>query len=337
MKKYDVFGIGNALLDIQAFVDYDFIKKTGFDKGVMTLIDDEKGKEILEFLKNYKISKIPGGACSNTTSALAKLGGKAIFYGVVSDDEYGKTYIDKITKNGVKSIVKIKDHGISGSSNILTTPDAERTMLTNLGISREYSITDIDEKLFLDSKIFHITGYKWDTDIQKEVIEHFLEKAKSNGITISFDIADPFCINRNKEDFKRIIPQYVNILFANKEEASVLSGSNDPAGAGVIIRKMGPKIVLVKVGSEGAYLFYDDKVEKIEPYKAPKVLDSTGCGDSFAGGFLYGYSKGYTLTQSAKIANLIASQMVSVAGVDYEKLDFEGYIIPFINEKLVGS
>ncbi len=335
MSKYDVFGIGNALLDIQAFVDYDFIKNTGFDKGVMTLIDDEKGKKILEMLKDHKISKVPGGACSNTISAVGKLGGKGIFYGVVSNDEYGKTYIEKIAKNGVKSIVKTHPYGISGSSNILTTPDAERTMLTNLGISREYAIEDIDENLFLSSKIFHITGYKWDTDLQKKVIEHFLEKAKKNGMVVSFDIADPFCINRNKDDFKRIIPQYVDILFANKEEATVLSGSSDPVEAGKIIRKMGPKIVLVKVGAEGAYLFYDNAFEKIEPYKAPKVLDSTGCGDSFAGGFLYGYTKGYTHTQSAKIANLIASQMVSVAGVDYEKIDFEGYILPFIKDNIL--
>ncbi|OHD19184.1 MAG: hypothetical protein A2086_16725 [Spirochaetes bacterium GWD1_27_9] len=322
MAKYDVFGLGNALVDIQAFVPESFLNKLNIPKGVMHLIEEKTSRNILNSISEYKPNSFPGGSCANTISTISMLGANSIFTGVVSDDLYGRLYESKISERGVKSLIRKLGTGLTGTSIVLTTEDAERTMNTHLGVSREFTKDDIDLELLSESKVFHTTGYKWDTPNQKEAVEFAMSNAKKFNLSVSFDIADPFCIERNVSDFKRIISNYVDILFGNKDEVKFLTGTEDPIEAGKIIRKMGPKIVMVKVGGEGSFLFYEDKIVKIDIYKAEKVLDSTGCGDTFAGGFLYGYTKGYTPEQCAKIASYVASQIISVAGVQYESLDF---------------
>jgi len=150
-----------------------------------------------------------------------------------------------------------------------------------------------------------------------------METAKIMNKKVSFDLADPYCVGRNIDDFKRIINSFVNIVFGNEEEAKMLTGENDPIKAGESIRKMGAEIVLVKVGGNGSWLFYDDKQIKISVSKAETVLDSTGCGDSYAGGFLFGITNGFTNEKSADIASLVAGKMISVPGAQFESLNFK--------------
>ena len=333
-KIFDVFGIGNALMDIQTFVPEKIIKKLKLSKGTMQLIDEKRAKEILNEIAGFKSVSLPGGSCANSMSTIAFLGGKPVFTGIVSDDFYGRLYLSKITQRGVKSLIKVKDNGVTGTSIVLTTEDAERTMNTHLGICRELSKDDIDVDVLLESKLMHTTGYKWDTESQKGALEFAMSNSKENGIEISFDIADPFCVERNISDFKRIISNYVDLLFGNNEEAKILTGKSDPAEAGKIISEMGPKIVLVKDGCRGSYLFYNGKMSKIDIYKASEVLDSTGCGDVYAGGFLYGYTQGYEIEKCAKIASLVASKIISVPGVQFESLDFNG-IKDFIKKNIL--
>jgi sugar/nucleoside kinase (ribokinase family) len=321
-KNYSIFGIGNALMDIQCFVPDAVIKKLKLKKGTMQLVEEELSKEIINSISGYKSISLPGGSCANTMSTMAFLGANPVFIGIVSDDFYGRLYLSKITQRGVKSLIKVKDNGITGTSIVLTTEDAERTMNTHLGICRELSIEDIELDVLSESKMMHTTGYKWDTDGQKEAIEFAMKSSKEMGLEISFDIADPFCVQRNLADFKRIISDYIDVIFGNHDEMKILTGEIDPVKAGIAVRRMGAKIVLVKVGCEGSYLFYDDKVIKIDIYKADKVLDSTGCGDVYAGGFLYGYTEGYDFEKCAKIASYSASKIISVPGVQFEMLDF---------------
>ena len=323
MSEFDVFGFENALMDIQAFVPDSLLKKLKINKGVMHLIEEKESRDILNNISSYKTMSFPGGSAANTLSTIAMLGGRSIFSGVVSDDFYGRLYESKLAGRGVKTVIKKLQTGLTGTSIILTTEDAERTMLTHLGVCREYSKDDIDIELFSKARIFHCTGYQWDTPKQKEATQFMMEKAKSLGLKVSMDIADPFCIERNVDDFKKLISEHVDILFANKEEAKFLTGIDDPVEAGKAVRKMGAEVILVKVGSEGSYLFYEDRIEKIDVYTPEKVLDSTGCGDIFGGGFLYGYSKGYDLVKCAKIASFMASRIISVPGVQLESLDSE--------------
>ncbi len=323
METYSVFGIGNALMDIQAFVSDKFLKKLKIAKGAMHIIEENTSKEILNEIISYKTISMPGGSCANTISTIACLGGKPVFTGVVGDDFYGRLYESKITGRGVKSLIRFKNIGLTGTSIILTTEDAERTMNTHLGVCRDLTKDDIDLDILSHSKMFYTTGYKWDTPTQKETIEFVMKSAKELGLIIGFDIADTFCIERNVKDFKRIIADYVDILFGNIDEARILTGIDDPIQAGREIRKKGVDIVVIKVGCQGSYVFYEDEVKKIDIYKPDKVLDSTGCGDVYSGGFLYGYCEKYPIEKCAKIASYIASQIISVPGVQLESLDFD--------------
>ena len=300
----------------------------------MHLVDEKKSQEILNNVISYKTISLPGGSCANTVSVIAKLGGKPVYTGIVVDDFYGRLYESKIVERGVKSLIGMKATGLTGTSIILTTEDAERTMNTHLGVCRDLTKDDIDLDILSQSKILHCTGYQWDSPSQKEAVEFAMSNAKKMGLSISFDIADPFCIERNVLDFKRIISDYVDILFGNIEEAKILTGCEDPIEAGKKMRKMGAKIAIVKVGSEGSYLFYDDKVEKNDVYGPVEIIDSTGCGDIFGGAFLYGYTKNYQLKKCGKIASYLASQIICAPGVQLEALNFDK-IKTFINENIL--
>lgn len=320
--NYDVFGLGNALMDVQLFVQDSLLNDLKIEKGIMHLVDEEKSIEILNAISDIKSINIPGGSCANTLGALAMLGSKVAYTGVVADDMYGRLYGKKLSERGVKVLLRFKDTGLTGTSIILTSDDAERTMVTHLGVCREYTSEDVDMEIFRNSSIFHCTGYQWDTESQKETVEWLMSKANRLAKTVSFDIADPFCISRNVDDFKRIIHDYVDILFGNIDEAKILTGLEDPIEAGKAILKMGAKIAVVKVGSQGSYIFSGDEIIKIDVFKAEKVLDSTGCGDTYAAGFLYGYTKKWPLKKCGDTASKLASKIISVPGVQFEKMDF---------------
>lgn len=320
---YDVFGLGNTLVDVQTFIDDAFLGKHGIDKGIMTLIDEQRSREILEAIANLKTKYIPGGSCGNTISTVAVMGGKAVYTGVVADDMYGRLYETKIAERGTKSLIRFIDRGLTGTSIILTSPDAERTMLTHLGVCGEFTKDDLDLETLAQSAVFHTTGYEFDTPLQKEAVLEAMKIAKKRGVKVSFDIADPFCIERNREELKEVIEKYVDILFGNREEIRILTGNDDPIEAGKQLREAGPEICLVKVGAEGSYVFYEDQCRKIPVYSAERVLDSTGCGDIYAGGFLYGYTRGYSLEAAAHIASYLAAQIIAVAGVQIEQFDLD--------------
>lgn len=336
MAKYDVFGLGNALMDVQSFIPDNVLEKIDLAKGVMHLVDDNKSREISSAISEYKTLSVPGGSCANTMSTISVLGGKSVYTGIVADDMFGRMYENKIASRGVKTLIRKLDTGITGTSIILTTPDAERTMVTNLGVCRNYVKEDINVDVLTDSAIFHCTGYQWDTDSQKEAVKFAMTTAKNNGIKVSFDIADPFCIERNAAEFQEVISKNVDILFGNKEEVKILTGKDDPIEAGKAIAAMGVEIVVVKVGSEGSYIFNNGKMITVNIYQADKVLDSTGCGDIYGGGFLFGLAKGYDLETCGKIASYMAAQIISVPGVGLESLDLTK-IGEFIDTQIVGK
>ncbi|MBP5706774.1 MAG: adenosine kinase, partial [Spirochaetales bacterium] len=314
----------------------DVLKKLKLDKGIMHLVDDNKSREIASAISEYKTISAPGGSCANTMSTISMLGGKSVYTGIVADDMFGRMYENKIAGRGVKTLIRKMSEGITGQSIILTTPDAERTMNTNLGVCRNYAKSDINVDVLSDSTVFHCTGYHWDTDCQKEAVKFAMNTAKNKKVKVSFDIADPFCIGRNAEEFMKVISENVNILFGNKEEIKMLTGKEDPIEGGKKIADMGVDIVVVKVGSEGSYIFQNGKMIKVDIYKADKVLDSTGCGDIYGGGFLYGLAKGYDLEKCGKIASYMAAQIISVPGVQLESLDFDK-IHNFIDTEILAK
>lgn len=320
MVQFDVFGMGNSLIDIQAFVDDTLLDSIGVNKGIMHLIDEERSRSILTRLERIPTEMVPGGSCANTISTVAFLGGQPVYTGIVAEDEYGNVYDDKIQGYGVTTITKWVKHGMTGSSIILTTPDAERTMNTHLGVCREFAKNDIDLDTLKECKVFHLAGYMWDTDNQKETAIYAMEHAKQFGLKVSFDIADPFLVERNRGEFPKIIKEYVDILFGNAQEVMMLTDIDSPLEAGKALQQ-DCGIVAVKIGKEGSFVI-TDKVEKVASFPV-EAIDTTGAGDSYAGGFLYAYCQNKPLAECGRFANYIASRIVTVKALGFHLLDRE--------------
>ena len=164
----DVFGLGNTLVDIQTFVDDKLLKKLKITKGIMTLIEEKQSMEVLTAIANLKAKSLPGGSCGNSISMAALMGAKTVYTGVVADDMYGRLYEKIISERGVKSMLRFTNTGLTGTAIVLTSADAERTMLTHLGVCGEFTKSDLNMELLSDSAIFHTTGYEFDTPTQKE-------------------------------------------------------------------------------------------------------------------------------------------------------------------------
>jgi sugar/nucleoside kinase (ribokinase family) len=318
MSEFDVFGMGNSLIDIQAFVSDQFLDDIGVTKAIMHLIDEERSRSILKRLERIPTEMLPGGSCANTISTIAFLGGHPVYTGVIADDEYGRVYEEKLQSRGVKTMTKWVKHGMTGSSIILTTPDAERTMNTHLGVCREFTKSDINVDVLKQCRAFHLTGYMWDTDAQKETAIFAMEQAKHFGLKVSFDLADPFLVERNRGEFPKIIEEYVDLLFGNAQEVMMLTDIDSPVDAGRELQKR-CEVAMVKIGKEGSYVIMET-IEKVASFFV-EAIDTTGAGDAYAGGFLYAYCQGRTLAECGRIANYIASKIVTVKGLGFHLLD----------------
>ena len=194
-KKFDVFGVGNALVDTLASIDHDFLHRAEIKKGVMTLVDTESQNKLLNFLKEHRLELRSGGSAANTMIALANSGGNGCYTGKVADDEHGKFYKKDMEDAGIIFDVPAAKDGKTGTCVVLTTPDADRTMLTNLGISTSLSKQDIHEERLKDSQIAYVEGYLWDGQNTKEASVHTMEVAKKNGSKVAFTYSGRDCIS----------------------------------------------------------------------------------------------------------------------------------------------
>ena len=306
----DVFGLGNPLVDILARVDDDFLKKNNLNKGIMHLIDEDQKKRLLDSLGNTHIDMEAGGSCPNTIATLGLMGINAALAGKVGRDELGTVFKEKITQKKVHSFLKT-EKGDTGTSIILITPDKERTMNTHLGVCREYKKEDLPAAVFESTSIFYFTGYMWDTENQKEATRHAIKNAAAKGIKIVFDVADPFAVERFRDDFLAIIKNNADIVLANASEAEILTGKSISEG----VKLLGDhaEIAVVKNGEEDTHIFSKGDRFKIPSFKTD-VMDTTGAGDNFSAGFIFGLIKGYPLSLCGKIASFIASKTIEKIG-----------------------
>jgi sugar/nucleoside kinase (ribokinase family) len=321
MRSVSILSICNPLMDFITHVQPEFLKRIGAQPGTMNLIDEETLKGILGEMKSHFV--LPGGSGANTLRGFSWCNRnghlpKSLFFGAVGDDAVGKEYINKLTDASVESrIVQKKEK--TGVSIIAVTPDFERTMFTFLGACRSISETDIDFSLIPQASLLHFTGYLWDTDNQRQIAREAVGMARSSKTIVSFDLADPFVVNRYREDFLSWIPGHIDLLFGNREEFSILCGTllHDEE----ILSKAGslaPTIVM-KVGARGAYAVKDGKLIHV-PGKKVKTHDTTGAGDAFAGGFLYRYLEQKPLAECTRSGNALAASIVEVEGCDYAKI-----------------
>ena len=320
MKEHNhmVYGIGNPLIDIIVSVEEQDIVDLGIHKGTMALIDGERMEELMLLAKERQTSYSCGGSCPNTIIALSCLGVETTLAGKIGSDENGKIYRERLRELGVNDQLVVTDSEKTGSTVILITPDSERSMNTFLGANRLYEAKDVDEETAEKASFFHFTGYMWDTTSQQEAISKALKITnKHNGI-VSFDLADPFAVGRYREPFLNLIKEHCDIVYANREEARILFDNYDPYEC---CRSMGKlcRTAIVKNGKKGSYISHEGKIFSI-PVKGPVVpTDTTGAGDVYAAGFLYGQYHQYSIEESGIIASILAGEIITQRGAQFSK------------------
>lgn len=305
MKK--IIGIGNALTDILFQVDDNALKMFDLPKGSMQLVDAGLSAAIQKTFSSIPKSMVAGGSASNTINGIARLGGETAFIGKVGKDEIGAFYTADTKKNGVHPLLLTSDTP-SGNCTVLVSPDGERTMCTYLGASCELSARDLTPDLFSDCFIFHIEGYLvQNTDL----ISKAAQMAKAAGAQVSIDLASYNVVEENLDFLKKLVKEHIDIVFANEEEAKAFTGLEAREALDTIAGLC--NIAIVKTGKHGSYIKHNGQTIRIASIPA-ECIDSTGAGDLYAAGFLYGLSKNYDLEKCGKLGSLVAGKTVEIVG-----------------------
>ncbi len=303
-----ILGMGNALVDVLVRLNDDnVLKELELPKGSMQLIDETKRKKIFERIDGYDISLATGGSASNTMLALARMGADVGFIGKVGSDQYGKFYIDEIREAGVKPYFFSED-ALSGTAMTLITPDGERTFGTFLGAASGLESKDLQQDVFLPYNLFYVEGY---LIFNFELIENAMKIAKSLGAKVAVDLASYNVVESNREQFMKLIHKYVDVVFANEEEARMLTGK-DPYEA-VRMLAANTEIAVVKVGAEGSYIMRGETLVQVPAIKT-QMIDATAAGDFYAAGFFYGMIHNAGLEQCGRIGSLLASNVIQIVG-----------------------
>lgn len=312
----DVLGIGNAIVDVLSQTDDDFLSENGLAKGTMTLIDADQAEGL--YAKMGPSVEVSGGSAANTIACLASLGGQGAFIGKVRDDQLGDVFRHDIRAGGVNFETAPKEDGApTARCLIFVTPDAERTMQTFLGVSVELGPDDIDEDLISRSAVTYLEGYLWDPPLAKEAFVKAAKIAAGAGRKVSLSLSDPFCVDRHRDDFLDLVNNHVDILFANEDEITSLYQVENFDDALQHVRGH-CEIAALTRSSKGSVVVAGDEVHVLDAHKVDKVVDTTGAGDSYAAGFLWGYTNGRGLAECGDIGGIVAAEIVGHYGARAE-------------------
>jgi len=332
---YSLYGVENPLMDVIAHVDYGFLRRFGKSPGTMHLVEYAEVAALLGELGPCRTS--PGGSAANTARGVAWLSGRdgqalrrsvlgrepsplppPVFNGAVGRDPRGEEFSSKITQAGVQASL-VRKETPTGTSVILVTPDGERTMNTFLGACRDFQVADLDPERLGASRLLYLTGYLWDTDNQQRAAEHAVEFALSRNprIPVAFDLADPFAVRRYAERLRAWLPGRVDILFGNRDELALLTGSACDEDCVSDAARYAP-LVVMKTGEKGCLVGWEGRWESVAGLRVD-VVDTTGAGDAFAAGFLYGRLLGESPIDCAKLANALAARVVGAEGCTYDR------------------
>jgi sugar/nucleoside kinase (ribokinase family) len=319
---YDVFGMCNPLFDIQAEISDELLAELPYVKGSMSLIDEAHQGSLISRIYEHVVNTEPGGSGANTMIGLSQLGGSACYAGRVGDDEHGKLYLEGLQRRRV-ALGVAPGTGTTGISVILITPDAQRTLCTFLGVSRELSPGDISLDALRRSRFLYVTGYLWDTESQKETVLLAMREARAAGLKVALSLSDPFCVDRHKQDFLRIVHEYVDLLFGNADEAQALMETSTPYDA---IRALEPfcELAAVTMDARGSLLRQGAQVFEIPGYPV-QAVDTTGAGDMYAAGLLYGLTHGLSLERTGRLASYVAAKVVAQLGPRLDEVDLSGF------------
>ncbi|MED5358326.1 MAG: adenosine kinase [Pseudomonadota bacterium] len=312
MSEYDLVGIGNAMVDVLATVDDAFLEEQTLDKGAMTLVDIDRASEI--YAKMPPAQEVSGGSCGNTMAGFASLGGRGVFIGKVRDDQLGDVFRRDMQSIGVDFFTPATTEGPqTGSCLVLITPDAQRTMCTNLGAASNLTPKDIDKDIIQAAKVVYMEGYLFDPPDAQDAFVEAADLAHDAGQKVSITLSDPFCVDRHRHAFQMLVADHTDILFGNEEEIKSLYQVDDFDAALQQVRGH-CEIACLTRSSKGSVILSGDEVHIIDPMPLDPVVDTTGAGDQFAAGFLYGYTQGMDLRKCGEIATLTATEVISHVG-----------------------
>jgi sugar/nucleoside kinase (ribokinase family) len=312
MKR--ILGIGNALVDVITLIDNNnILEKFSLPKGSMQLVDGEKSALIKSETTNYKRNRASGGSAANTIHGLAMLSVNTGFIGSVGKDDTGDFFENDMKMAGVKTFLS-RRNTITGTAVALISPDSERTFATHLGAAVELESGDLKSEDFKDYDVLYLEGY---LIINKALVERACNIAKQNNMKIALDLSSYNVVDAKLADFKEILEKYIDIVFANEDEAKSFTGFA-PAEALKSLSLL-CDIAVIKVGKEGSLVKHGDKVIKIGAISV-QCIDTTGAGDLYASGFLYGYANGLSLEKCGMFGSVLAGHVIEIVGARMDEL-----------------
>jgi sugar/nucleoside kinase (ribokinase family) len=308
----DVVGIGNAIVDVLANTTDTFLARHGLVKGAMTLVDAERALDLYREM-NERV-ECSGGSAANTVVGIASIGGSAAYIGKVRDDPLGKVFVDDIRAAGVEfDTVSAGEGPPTGRCLVLVTPDAQRTMQTFLGASATLTPGDVDEGTIVRSRVTYLEGYLWDPPPAKQAFLRAADIAHHAGRKVALSLSDAFCVDRHRPEFRDLLGRHVDILLAN--ELEVISLYEVQALDRAIELLSGDcQTAAVTLGADGSVVVADGKTVAVPAEPVERVVDTTGAGDLFASGFLYGLTRGMDPERCGRLGSLAAAEVISHFG-----------------------
>ncbi len=309
---FDVLCIGNAIVDVIARVEDNFVSRHGLVKGSMNLIDEARAEQLYGDMG--QAIEVSGGSAGNTAAGVASLGGKAAYFGKVKADQLGSIFRHDMRAQGVAfDTAPATDGPATARSFILVTPDSERTMNTYLGACVNFTVADVDRKVVEAAQVTYMEGYLWDRPEAKEAFKLAAKIARAAGRQTSITLSDSFCVERHRDSFLDLIRNDIDIVFANEAEIKSLYQTEDFGAATKAVAADCP-IAVVTRSEKGCVVVKGGDILESPAHPVNKVVDVTGAGDLFASGFLYGFTNGRTLYDSARLGSMAAAEVISHIG-----------------------
>jgi fructokinase len=320
----DVVGVGNAIVDVIGVSSDAFLDEQGLNKGAMHLIDHDRADELYRLMAashsgdsdhpgDTNLVESSGGSAANTMAGIASFGGSASYIGKVSDDYLGGVFIDDMRSLGVEFDIKPAIVGPpTARCLILVTPDAQRTLSTYLGVSVMLEPGDVDADTVAAGRILFCEGYLWDVESAKQAIRKAMAVAGDAGRQVALTLSDPFCIERHHREFLELVAGPVDILFANEAELTRLYECELSEAVDRVATEV--PLACVTLGARGSWLISHGERVRVAPEKVDPVVDTTGAGDQYAAGVLFGLSTGLSLVDSGRLGSLAAAEVISHVG-----------------------
>jgi sugar/nucleoside kinase (ribokinase family) len=312
MSRFDVVGIGNALVDVLSHESDDFIVVHGLERGAMQLVDTERAEQL--YAAMGPATEVSGGSAANTMVGVASLGGAAAFVGRVNRDQLGAVFGHDLRAAGVEFTTPPATNGVpTGRCLIVVTPDAQRTLNTYLGASAQLGPTDLDDAVLTSAQVLYLEGYLWDEPDAKAAFRRAARVAHEAGNRVAFTLSDGFCVDRHRDEFVELIEHEVDILFANEVEITSLYQVGEFDDALQLVHDH-CEIAALTRSEKGSLIVTRDEVHLIDAHPVAQVVDTTGAGDLYAAGFLYGLTNGYDLGTCGRLGALAAAEVIGHLG-----------------------